>query len=302
MGGQVFFGSDRIQKQDIKPTLTRFLRDFTAVFPKAKNHLNTVKTLGSTGKAESSGDIDLALDEKAFSNIEDWGLSQKDVDAYFAQFQKRARSASKQQLVKRAVICCISDRLEAESSRIKTDTKSAGNGTLFCQYPQFSPSGEMLGKSVQIDVNVGNVDWLSFSYYSSSYKGNVKGLHRTQLMLCLFLIKGYVFSHNHGVKNKETGKVVASTPEQAINLLNDLYNINLDRDTLSDYFKLQEYLRNTLDKTTLQELYRAYLKVLDSTRCDIPEDMENTWLDNQEKWGLTGKFLPPSSKLYPFRS
>ena len=303
MGGHVFAGgSSPIRKEDIKPTLTRFIQNFVRVFPKAKGHFEVIKTLGSVGKKDVSGDIDLALDEKALSNIKDWGLNQKDVDTYFAQFQKRARSASKQQLMKRAIICCISDRLEAESTFIKTDTKSAGNGTLFCQFPQFDKDGRFLDKDVQIDINIGNVDWLSFAYYSDSYQGNVKGLHRTQLMLCLFLIKGYVFSHNYGVKNKETGKVVASTPEQAINLLNDLYDIDLDQDTLSNYYKLQEYLRNTLDKTTLQELYQAYLKVLDSTRCDIPEDMENIWLDNQEKWGLTGKFLPSSSKLYPFRS
>ena len=73
MGGQVFHGSDRILKQDIKPTLSMFFKDFIQVFPKAKGHFESIKTLGSTGKAESSGDIDLALDEKAFTNIKDWG-------------------------------------------------------------------------------------------------------------------------------------------------------------------------------------------------------------------------------------
>lgn len=302
MGGNVFYGSAPIERDNIKPTLSRFFRELGRIFPGAVKHFENITTLGSTGKKDVSGDIDLALDENAFKNLKDWDLDETEIQEYFSKFQKRARSASKQQLMKRAVLTAVAKKVDEEGHNISIDTKSTSNGVLFFQFPQFGPSGEMLDKSVQIDVNVGNVDWLSFSYYSSSYKGNVKGLHRTQLMLCLFLIKGYVFSHNYGVKDKETGKVVASTPEQAINLLNDLYDINLDQDILSDYFKLQEYLRSTLDKTTLQELYQAYLKVLDSTRCDIPEDMENIWLDNQEKWGLTGKFLPPSSKLYPFRS
>lgn len=302
MGGNVFYGSAPIERDNIKPTLSRFFRELGRIFPGAVKHFENITTLGSTGKKDVSGDIDLALDENAFKNLKDWDLDETEIQEYFSKFQKRARSASKQQLMKRAVLTAVAKKVDEEGHNISIDTKSTSNGVLFFQFPQFGPSGEMLDKSVQIDVNVGNVDWLSFSYYSSSYKGNVKGLHRTQLMLCLFLIKGYVFSHNYGVKDKETGKVVASTPEQAINLLNDLYDINLDQDTLSDYFKLQKYLRSTLDKTTLQELYQAYLKVLDSTRCDIPEDMENIWLDNQEKWGLTGKFLPPSSKLYPFRS
>lgn len=29
-------------------------------------------------------------------------------------------------------------------------------------------------KSVQIDINVGNLDWLNFSYYSNTYKDNVR--------------------------------------------------------------------------------------------------------------------------------
>ena len=254
MGGNVFFGSGPIRKEDIKPTLSRFIQDFLRVFPKAKGHFEGIKTLGSVGKKDVSGDIDLALDEKAFSDIKDWGLSQKDVDTYFAQFQKRARSASKQQLMKRAVICCISDKLEAESSRIKTDTKSAGNGTLFCQYPQFNSEGEMLDKEVQIDINIGNVDWLSFAYYSDSYQGNVKGLHRTQLMLSLFTHKGYTFSHNYGVKNKETGELAANSPQKAIELLNSLYGFNLDQETLQNYFKLQEFLKKHLSQEELHKI------------------------------------------------
>lgn len=302
MGGHVFAGgSSPIRKEDIKPTLTRFIQDFLKVFPKAKGHFEGVKTLGSTGKKEVSGDIDLALDEKAFTNIKDWGLTQKEVDTYLTQFQKRARSASKQQLTKRAVICCIADKLEAESSRIKTDTKGSSNGTLFCQYPQFNSGGEFLDKDVQIDINIGDINWLSFAYYSDSYQGNVKGLHRTQLMLSLFTHKGYTFSHNYGVKNKETGELVASNPEQAINLLNSLYGFNLDQETLQNYFKLQEFLKNHLDSEELHAIWDRYLKILDSTRCDVPADLQEYWLDNQERLGLTGKFLPEDSKLYPFR-
>lgn len=303
MGGNVFFGSGPIRKEDIKPTLSRFIQDFLRVFPKAKGHFEGIKTLGSVGKKDVSGDIDLALDEKAFSDIKDWGLNQKDVDTYFAQFQKRARSASKQQLMKRAVICCISDRLEAESSRIKTDTKSAGNGTLFCQYPQFNSEGEMLDKEVQIDINIGNVDLLQFAYYSDAYPSgsNVKGLHRTQLMLAMFTNKGLTFTHNGGVKDKNTGKFLATTPKQIIELLNSLYGFNIDQETLQNYFKLQEFLKEHLSQEELHQIWDRYLKILDSTRCDVPEDLQEYWLDNQERLGLTGKFLPSNSKLYPFR-
>ena len=301
MGGNVFVGSGPIKREDIKPTLSRFIQDFLRVFPKAKGHFEGIKTLGSAGKKEESGDIDLAIDERAFTNIKDWGISQKDIDAYFTQFQKRARTATKHQLLKRAIVHCIADKLEAETSRIKTDTKQSGAGTLFCQYPQFDKDGKFLDKEVQIDLNIGDIDWLSFAYYSDAYKGNVKGLHRTQLMLSLFAHKGYTFSHNYGVKNKETGELVATSPKKAIDLLNSLYGFELDQETLQNYFKLQDYLKDKLSEEELHQIWDRYLKILDSTRCDIPSDLQEYWLDNQDRLGLTGKYLPSESKLYPFR-
>ena len=120
-------------------------------------------------------------------------------------------------------------------------------------------------------------------------------------MLSLFANRGYTFSHNYGVKNKESGELVASNPEQAINLLNSLYGFNLTQETLQNYFKLQDFLKDNLDTEELHKIWDRYLKILDSTRCDIPEDLQEYWLDNQERLGLTGKFLPETSKLYPFK-
>ena len=161
--------------------------------------------------------------------------------------------------------------------------------------------GKKLPLRVQIDINFGDVDWLSFAYYSDTYPNNVKGLHRTQLMLHMFSYKNYIFGHSYGVKNKTTQEIVAKTPEEAIQLLNSLYNIHLNEKILQNYSKLQEYLRKTLDPSTLNEIYDIYLKTLDSTRCDIPEDLQQYWLENQDRLKLTGKFLPNDSRLYPHR-
>lgn len=301
MGGNVFYGSAPIKKEDIKPTLSRFIKEFIRVFPKAKGHFEGMKTLGSVGKKDVSGDIDLALDEKAFSNLKDWGLSAKEVEERYEAYRKRARTATKSQLMKRAVMVSIGEKLEIESELISVDTKGSGAGAIFCQFPQYNSEGEEIGKKVQIDVNVGNLDWLSFAYYSDSYQGNVKGLHRTQLMLSLFAHKGYVFSHNYGVKNKETQEIVAKSSKEAIALLNTLYDFNISPDILNNYFKLQEFLKKNLDEDTLHAIWDRYLKILDSTRCDVPEDLQSYWLDNQDRLGLTGKFLPDNSKLATFK-
>lgn len=305
-GGNVFkdIHSEPINKEDIRPTLKEFFRELSKIFPKASKHFGDVKTLGSVGKKSVSGDIDLALDENALKNLEDWNVDKTEVDNLYKTFKKKSRTATDAMIVKRAVIHLIAKQIEEKSNLINVDTKQAGQGTLFTQFPQFNSKGEKLDRYVQIDVNIGNVPWLLFSYYSDAYPegSNVKGLHRTQLIVHLFTNKGYTFNHGNGVKIKSTGEVVANTPEEAIQVLNKAYRFNLDRETLNNYYKLQDYLKDHIQQDELNHIYDIYLKTLDSTRCDIPNDLQNYWLDNQQRLGLTGKFLPSSSKLYPFRN
>lgn len=301
MGGNIFDSTKPIKKEHIKPTMKNFLIQFKNIFPKAEPHFGGMKTLGSVGKKDYSGDIDLALSGKSFDNIEDWGLDKEYVTKLFEGFKKRSRTATDEQIMKRAVIVAIAQKIEESNSDILVDVKGSGSGALFLAFPQFDENNEEVGDNVQIDVNVGDVDWLEFAYYSSTYKGNVKGLHRTQLMLAMFANKGYTFSHNYGVKNKETQEIVANNPKQAIDLLNREYNLNLDLASLSDYFKLIEELRNNLSKEELESILDRYIKILDRTRADIPEDLQNYWIEKQEELGLKGKFLPDNSNLIKYK-
>ena len=302
MGGNIFDSTKPIKKEHIKPTMKNFLIQLKEVFPKAEPYFGGMKTLGSVGKKDYSGDIDLALSGKSFDNIEDWGLDKEYVTKLFDGFKKRARTATEEQLMKRAVIVAIAQKIEGSNSDILVDVKGSGAGALFLAFPQFDENNEEVGDNVQIDVNVGDVDWLEFAYYSSTYKGNVKGLHRTQLMLAMFANKGYIFSHNYGVKDKETQEIVANNPKQAIELLNREYNIDLDLSTLSDYFKLIEILRTNLSREELEGILNRYLKILDFTRADIPEDLQDYWIEKQGELGLKGKFLPDTSNLFKYKT
>ena len=204
--------------------------------------------------------------------------------------------------MKRAIIKNICDYINSNSELIAANDKSSGAGTMFTQINQIDhETGKENGKTVQLDCNFGDVEWLKFAYYSDSYEGNVKGLHRTQLMLHMFAYKDYIFAHGNGVKNKTTQEQVANKPAEAIELLNKLYNFKLDEKTLQNYHKLQEFLKKHLSEKDLHGIYDIYLKTLDSTRCDIPEDLQQYWVENQDRLGLTGKFLPEDSKLYPLR-
>lgn len=301
MGGNVFDSTAPIKKEHIKPTLKEFLRQFKSIFPKAEPFFREMKTLGSVGKKDYSGDIDLALAGSSFDDINDWGLDEAHVQSLFVGFKKRARTSTDDQLMKRAVIVAVAQKILDADTEIIADIKGSGAGALFLLFPQYDETNKTVGQNVQIDINVGDVDWLSFAYHSATYSGNVKGLHRTQLMVSLFSHKGYIFSHNYGVKSRETQEIVANNPQQAVELLNTLYGLKLDRDTVGDYFKLMETLEAGLSKDDLNGVYDTYLKILDSTRADIPEDLQPYWIDNQDRLGLKGKFLPDNSNLAQYK-
>lgn len=302
MGGNIFNKTGPIKKQHIEPTLNVFYQQLGSVFPNASKYFKSIQTLGSVGKKEYSGDIDLALSSNALKNIKDWGLQQQTVQDLFNKFKKRARTATDDQLRKRAVIVAIADKIQESNTDIKVDTKGSGSGTLFLSFPQYNQQKQKQQIQVQIDINVGDIDWLSFAYYSNTYKGNIKGLHRTQLMLALYSNKGYTFSHNYGVKQKNTGEIVATTPRQAIELLSKIYEVPFTKEIIQDYFKLIEFLKNNIQPSELEDILDIYIKILDRTRADIPEDLQKYWVDNQQRLRLTGKFLPDDSKLIPFKT
>ena len=55
-----------------------------------------------------------------------------------------------------------------------------------------------------------------------------------------------MFKHEQGVLDKETREVEASTPKEALALLNKLYGLELTQDQLNDYFELSAVLEKNL--------------------------------------------------------
>ena len=307
-GGNVFGTTNPIAKSDIEPTLEVFSDRLAKLFPAKAASFKQFEKLGSVGKKELSGDIDLAYDVKNFfpdgktPDLKGWGLDENKYNELVAGFTKRAKNASPEKINLRAIIQLVGDKINNAYDDIEVDTKGSGSGALFCSIQQYDINKKPLPKYVQADVNIGNLDWLTFSYYSNTYSGNVKGLHRTQLMLSLFANKNYTFGHGTGVVDKETGKQVASNSQEAIDLLSRLYGFNLTRDILNDYFKLEEFLKANLSQEEYNAIMDRYLKILDSTRTDIPDNLQDYWIANQARLGLKGKFLPDDSKLLSYQT
>lgn len=299
MGGHVFNTVKKIRKSNIEPTLEKFKEEINKVFPNATYIFRYLQPLGSVGKKPWSGDIDLAFDERVLYNLSTWDIDLLRYEDLYKKYKQRARTATDKMCQRRAILQSIADKIMSDPYTILSASgKSAGNGMISIEAPQYDKKG-ILKSNVQIDLMFGNIDWLMFSYYSDVYKGNIKGLHRTQLIVHLFAAKGYSFNHNIGVK--KDNEILTDTPEGCINLLNNIYKINITREICSNYFNLQEYIRHNLSQEDLNNIYDIYLKTLDSTRCDIPEDLQHYWIENQNKLNLKGRFLPKESKLYQYK-
>jgi hypothetical protein len=302
-GGNVFGTTTSIEKANIEPTVEKFVDQLSRIFPAKASSFKTFEKLGSAGKKDVSGDIDLSYDVKnifpdgKIPDFKGWGVDEQRYNELVAQFSKRARTASPEKIQLRAMIVLIGEKINNALPDVEVDDKASGSGSIFCAIPQYDSKGNKLDKAVQTDINIGNPGWLRFSYYSQTYSGNVKGLHRTQLMLALFANKDRTFGHSTGVVDKETGKQEASTPQEAIVLLNKLYGFKLTQDILDDYFKLEDFMKKNLSTEEYNSIIDRYLKILDSTRADIPDNLQQYWIDNQDRLGLKGKFLPDTSNL-----
>jgi hypothetical protein len=306
-GGNVFGTTTSIEKANIEPTVNMFIGQLSKIFPAKASTFKSFEKLGSAGKKDISGDIDLSYDIKnifpdgKIPDFKGWGIDEQKYNELVAQFTKRARNASPEKIQLRAMIVLIAEKINNALPDVEVDDKASGSGSIFCAIPQYDPAGNKLDKAVQTDINIGNPGWLRFSYYSNTYSGNVKGLHRTQLMLALFANKGRTFGHSTGVVDKETGEREAATPDEAIALLNKLYGFRLTQDILDDYFKLEDFMKKNLSTEEYNSIMDRYLKILDSTRADIPENLQQYWIDNQDRLGLKGKFLPDTSNLVQYK-
>jgi hypothetical protein len=253
-----------------------------------------------------SGDIDLGIDSKSLldhtmsdKSMSDWNIDPKAVHIEFAKLEKRAKSASPEMLLMKAFLKELTLYINSHAPSLYCDEKKVTNGNIFGLFPQINDKGYEVGIGVQIDWMIGDLQWLTFSYHSAAYpaNSNVKGLHRTQLMLSAFQVANYSFNHVTGVKDKETGVIIAHNPEDALGVLSKKLGVKITRTDAEDYYKLHKLLKTKMKPKDYSSMVDIYLKILDSTRADVPDDLQADWKKRKTKLALTGKFLPDNSAL-----
>jgi hypothetical protein len=306
MGGNVFDFTSRVSKNQVEPTLFQYQKELNDCGFPIKFELT-----GSAGKKDYSNDIDLIVDSEQFQGEcggFDFLKFQTDPVKYcelVLDLEKRARTSTLEQLSQKAFLICLSEAIGERCPNIRVaPRKKVGISNIFTAFPQYQ--GIFTNTyHVQIDWIVGDPKWLRFSTYSERYEGNIKGLHRTQFLIAMFANKGLVFNHGTGVKDKATGTMMATTPEQAVILLNRLYDLELTIGICADFYTLVDRLFPGLEEYVdayyyHENIIKTYLQILDKTKCDVPRMFWDHWFRNFEEWGLTGKFIPDDSYMMPY--
>lgn len=312
-GGNIFGDkTDSIPLEFIQPTLEKYYEELGNLFPIHVGDFTTFRPLGSVGKKAKSGDIDLGVDvlelfDDGEINPEDlptWNLDQKEWEAQVEKLTKRARTATASEIGWKAFLQLLAKYINENSDLINVDEKRTGNGSMFSLFPQFNEAGEQQDIGVQIDWMVGNLDYLMFSYFSdvpSQDEPLLKGLHRTQLIHALILAKNHSFSHTKGVRDKETGKIVAFSKDEVLRLLSNLYGKRIFSSDTQNFNTLNDWMSD-ISESDRDEAFDAFLKILDRTRGNkdinsgercgyIPKALEQRYLSLLKKGEVSGKFL-----------
>jgi hypothetical protein len=116
-------------------------------------------------------------------------------------------------------------------------------------------------------------------------------------MLAAFQVADLSFNHVSGVKDKHTGQVVANKPGSALTILGNRLGFEISQSVTEDYYQLHLLFQTKMRSSDYDQMIDTYFKILDSTRADIPDNLQSQWMDRQGRLGLTGKFLPETSAL-----
>ena len=178
-GGGVFkdteYSTKDIDRNDLKVTILKFTQELARLFPNKKASIIDLSDesnwLGSTGSAFKSGDIDIAYSVKHFFagdkvDLAGWGIDQGEFTALYEKYKKSARTASDDQIQLKALIELIVRRVNSNSKDLYASDKASGAGSIHFSFPQYSASGEKIDGRTQLDLDIGDMEWLKFRYNS----------------------------------------------------------------------------------------------------------------------------------------
>jgi hypothetical protein len=289
-GGNVFKNSEydaqNILLNNIQPTVNKFVEDLGRLFPNKKSSFKELTDknnwLGSTGRKPESGDVDLAYTSDNFfingePDIKGWGIDENEFNPLYEKLKKSARVATIEQIQLKALIQLIVKKVNSGGGDLFSSDKASTAGSIHFSYPQYTPSGERLDERAQLDLDIGDMDWLKFRFNSNLPEEDpqIKGLHRGQLMLAMFASTGYTFKSGKGFVRKATGEIIADKPQSAMEVFNDEYKPKkpLTLEIINNYNQLIDYVKNNLKPEDRDATLNMFKEALRRADAYIPDNI-----------------------------
>ena len=175
-GGNVFKDdagtilTKRINRADVLPTI-KWLETVTGL--ELTDHL-----LGTTGKKETSGDLDIAIDANE--------VNKDEFAAKLGEYISKQGSDPKQWIKKSGV-----------SVHFKTPIK-----------------GDEANGYVQSDFMFGEREWMKWSMTGGREGSQLKGAHRHVILASIAKTKGMKWSFQNGLMNRDTNEVITKDPNE----------------------------------------------------------------------------------------
>lgn len=175
-GGNVFKDNagtiltKRINRADVLPTI-KWLETVTGL--ELTDHL-----LGTTGKKETSGDLDIAIDANE--------VNKDEFAAKLGEYISKQGSDPKQWIKKSGV-----------SVHFKTPIK-----------------GDEANGYVQSDFMFGEREWMKWSMTGGREGSELKGAHRHVILASIAKTKGIKWSFQNGLMNRDTNEVITKDPNE----------------------------------------------------------------------------------------
>ena len=277
MGGNIFKDeATSIRLEDIQPTISAYIDFLGNLFPMKAEAFKNFVPVGSVGKKPVSGDLDLAIDLshviESFTGdeLKKWDIDWDEWNELYLGIHKRSRTATYEMSKMKALLSII--RSKIHEAGIETSTMvTAGN--IFTCFPQYGPDGNPNGSKVQIDWMVGDEEWLTWAYHSTSDK-NLKGLHRTQFLVASLAEAGYTFNHFSGIKKQGTSEWTVTKPDQAVDLLSTCYQKLTIEETYS-FHDLNKWLKNSTTDQQYSAVIKRYKRIIRFAKADLPSELDN---------------------------
>lgn len=310
-GGKVFQGTEyhtaNVDQGNIEMTVQKFSEALGDLFQNKRQSFAALSDsknwLGSTGKKKvpneksgviEAGDIDLAYSGDNFIkdgivDLKGWGIDEEEYKQVYEAVKSKARTATEEQMKTTALLRILVSKIEKANTDLHVTGKSTGGGVLHFSFPQYNAKGDKLQQRAQIDLDTGDLNWLTFRNNADiSYeeeKEGIKRLHRGQLMLAMFSTAGYTFKSGIGLVDKVTKQPLGKTPAEAVEAFNTHYKPNqpLTIEILSNYADLLKYVNANMKGDDLATTMNTYLRQLEIPKEYIPAHMKQ-WKAEQEKY------------------